>query len=295
MNLISKKRGRIIVSRKGFFTVDSENELCVCKACTRLRLEKKEPLCGDIVAYNDNGDGTGFITDLEPRKNFFPRPGVANADMLVIVIASANPQPDLFYVDKMTCIGVKAAAEIIIVVNKTDLKNADEYVGIYKKCGFRTFKTRSDTGDGIEELKNCLSGKIAVFAGPSGVGKSSLLNAMYPEYNAVTGTLSQKIMRGKNTTRHIELFKTSSGGYIADTPGFTSIDFEKFDLLAFSELKGSFPEMQEYMTDCRFRNCGHTKESGCAVISAVECGNIPKSRHESYVRLFELLKNKTLY
>ena len=148
---------------------------------------------------------------------------------------------------------------------------------------------------GVNELRDYLTGKVAVFAGPSGVGKSSLLNAMFPGYNAEVGELSQKIGRGKNTTRHIQLFKTPAGGYIADTPGFTSLDFERFDLMSFEELKNSFPEMAEYMPSCRFRKCGHTKEIGCGVVSAVEAGLIPKSRHESYVKLFEILKNKDKY
>ncbi len=289
------KRGRIIVGRKGFFTVENGEERCVCKACTRLRLEKKEPLCGDFALYEDNGDGTGFITDLEPRKNSFPRPGFANADILAIIIASANPPPDLFYVDKMTCIGVKAKAETVIVVNKTDLKSGDDYAGIYEKCGLKTFRTRHDTGEGINALKSFLEGKTAVFAGPSGVGKSSLLNAMFPEYHAETGELSEKILRGRNTTRHTELFVTPSGGHIADTPGFTSLDFERYDLLTLAELKTCFPEMGEYAKNCRFRDCGHTKETGCGVIAAAENGLIPKSRHESYVKLFDILKNKTPY
>lgn len=287
--------GRIIVSRKGFFTVDAENRLIVCAACTRLRFEKKEPLCGDFVEFEDNGDGTGFITDIVNRKNSFPRPPVANADILAIVIALSNPEPDLFYVDKMTCIGVKAGVETIIVLNKADLKGPAELKGIYEKCGFPVFLTSAAGNTGVNELRDYLTGKVAVFAGPSGVGKSSLLNAMFPGYNAEVGELSQKIGRGKNTTRHIQLFKTPAGGYIADTPGFTSLDFERFDLMSFEELKNSFPEMAEYIPSCRFRKCGHTKEIGCGVVSAVEAGLIPKSRHESYVKLFEILKNKDKY
>lgn len=287
----AKANGRIVVSNKGFFTVESGENKIVCKACTRLRLEKKVPLCGDFVTFEDNGDGTGFITDIGERKNSFPRPAVSNADTLVIVVASTNPDPDLFYIDKMTCIGVKAGVEVAVVFNKADLQSGEEYQSIYKKCGFKVFSTSANQNYGINELREFLSGKTAVFAGPSGVGKSSLLNAMFPGYNAEVGELSAKIMRGKNTTRHIELFKTSSSGYIADTPGFTSLDFEKENLLSFGELKDSFPEMAEYMPKCRFRKCGHTKEDGCGVIEAVKNGDIPQSRHESYVKLFEILKN----
>ena len=289
------KKGRIILSRRGFFNVENENGVCVCKAATRLRNENKEPLCGDIADFVDNGDGTGFIVGLGERKNSFLRPCVANVDVLAIVVSATDPEPDLFYVDKMTCIGVKNNVETVIVITKNDLKDSREYADIYRKCGFRVFLTGNGNGDGTNELKEFLSGSFTVFAGPSGVGKSSLLNRMYPMFNAETGELSKKIMRGRNTTRHTELFPTGNGGYIADTPGFTSLDFEKNDLISLNELVFCFPETEEYLTGCRFRKCGHTKEIGCLVIDAVNDGRIPKSRHDSYVKLFELLKNKSPY
>lgn len=290
------KKGRIILSRKGFFNVENEGSVTVCKAATRLRNENVEPLCGDIASFVDNGDGTGFIVGICERRNSFPRPCVANADVLAVVIASADPEPDLFYVDKMTCIGVKNDVETVIVITKNDIRESEKYASIYQKCSFRVFLTSNAEDDvGTEELREFLKGKITVFAGPSGVGKSSLLNRMYPMYNAETGELSKKIMRGRNTTRHTELFPTENGGYIADTPGFTSLDFEKNDLLSLGELVFCFPEMEDYLTGCRFRKCGHTKEIGCLVIDAVNDGRIPASRHDSYVKLFELLKNKSPY
>ncbi len=289
------KSGRIILSRKGFFNVETENGVCVCKAATRLRNENKEPLCGDMADYVDNGDGTGFIVALGERKNSFPRPCVVNADVLAIVIAATDPEPDLFYVDKMTCIGVKNNVETIIVINKTDLNKNEEYSSLYRKCGFRVFTESIEAESAVEELKEFLSGRITVFAGPSGVGKSTLLNRLYPDFKAETGELSKKIMRGRNTTRHTELFPTGDGGYIADTPGFTSIDFEKNDLLEIGELPFCFPEMQPFLTGCRFRKCGHTKEIGCRIIDAVNDGTIPVSRHDSYVKLFGILKNKPSY
>lgn len=284
------KQGKLILSRKGYFTVEYGEKNCVCKAATRLRNEGIEPLCGDRVTFQDNNDGTGFITAISERTNRFPRPNVANADLLAIVVASAEPEPDLFYIDKMTCIGEISGVETVLVISKNDIKDGGELAEIYRKCGYKVFLTDKTPSKDIDGLKQLMKGKLTVLAGPSGVGKSSLLNAMYPSMNAQIGDISQRILRGKNTTRHTQLFPTENGGYIADTPGFTSIDFEKDNLLPFEALKNAFPEMQPYLTDCAYRNCNHTKEEGCAVIDAVEKGIIPKSRHESYVKLFEILK-----
>ncbi len=286
--------GVIVLSRKGFFNVETESGVCVCKAATRLRHEKKEPLCGDTAVFTDNGDGTGFITGILPRKCCFPRPSVANADVFCIVISAQDPLPDLYCVDLMTCIGVKSQVDTVIVINKCDLADGEGYARIYSSCGFEVYKTDM-TGAGADALRDRLKGRIAVFAGASGVGKSSLLNRLYPQFGAQTGELSAKIARGRNTTRHTELFATGGGGYIADTPGFSALDPETEDLLVFDDLSYCFPEFADHFGKCRFRGCGHTKEIGCAVIDAVERGIIPTSRHASYVKLFGILKNKIRY
>ena len=289
-----KKTGVIVLSRKGFFNVEHSGGVCVCKAATRLRLLKKEPLCGDVAEFTDNGDGTGFITDILPRKCCFPRPSVANADVFCIVISAQDPEPDLYCVDLLTCLGVKSGVDTVIVINKRDLSDGEKYREIYSSCGFEVFG--SDIyGNGADELRARLKGKTAVFAGASGVGKSSLLNRLYPQFGAKTGELSSRIRRGKNTTRHTELFPTGDGGYIADTPGFSALDPETEDLLEFDDLSYCFPEFGRYFGKCRFRGCGHTKEIGCAVIDAVNNGLIPASRHSSYVKLFGILKKKTQY
>lgn len=289
-----QKTGTIVCSRKGFFDVSTPRGVCVCKAATRLRREKKEPLCGDVAVFTDNGDGTGFITDILPRRCCFPRPSVANADVFCIVISAHEPEPDLYCVDILTCLGAKYGVDTVIIINKCDLSSGDEYARIYSACGFEVFRTGIG-GEGSDELRRRLKGALAVFAGASGVGKSSLLNRLYPQYAAKTGELSSKIARGKNTTRHTELFATGDGGYIADTPGFSALDPETEDLLVFDDLEYCFPEFQPYFGKCRFRGCGHTKEIGCAVIDAVGRGEIPVSRHESYKKLFEVLKKKTQY
>ncbi|MBO4500925.1 MAG: ribosome small subunit-dependent GTPase A [Clostridia bacterium] len=289
-----KKTGRIILSRKGFFNVENGGGITVCKAATKLRLQGKEPLCGDIAAFTENGDGTGFIVDILPRKCCFPRPSVANADVLCIVFAVCDPAPDLFCIDLLTCIGVKNGIETAVIVNKCDLADCSAYAKIYSSCGFRVFTTDKNGMD-ADNLRGYLRGRTAVFAGASGVGKSSLLNRLYPEFSAETGELSAKIKRGRNTTRHVELFPTGDGGYIADTPGFSALDPENADLPPLKELAEVFPEFAGYKGECRFRGCGHTKEIGCAVIEAVEKGIIPASRHESYVKMFDTLKNLPQY
>jgi len=284
--------GRIVLSRKGFFNVENGGTVCICKAATRLRLEKKEPLCGDIAEFTDNGDGTGFITGLLPRRNCFPRPKVANADVLCIVAAVTDPEPDLFSIDKLTCLGVLNGVETVIVLNKCDLGDCSPMRDIYSSCGFRVFRTSAEGGD-TALLRGYLAGRITVFAGASGVGKSTLLNRLYPQHEAQTGDISDRIKRGKNTTRHTELFPTGDGGHIADTPGFSALDIEDVGLFSSDTLTDAFPEFTPFVNECRFRGCGHTKEIGCAVRNAVERGIIPASRHESYVKLFGLLKNKT--
>ena len=289
-----KKTGIIVLSRKGFFNVDHPGGVCVCKAATRLRREKTEPLCGDIAKFTDNGDGTGFITGICDRKCCFPRPSVANADLLCIVAASIDPAPDLFCIDKLTCLAAENGVEAALVINKCDLSSGAELERIYSSCGYKVFTA----GEGMTDtaaIREFLSGKITVFAGASGVGKSTLLNRLYPQYAAETGELSVRIKRGKNTTRHTELFPTGDGGYIADTPGFSAFDPENYDHLTFEGLAGAFPEFAPFESKCRFRGCGHTKEIGCAVIDAVQNGVIPVSRHASYVSLFDILKKKPPY
>ncbi|MEG1743563.1 MAG: ribosome small subunit-dependent GTPase A, partial [Clostridia bacterium] len=239
------KNGRIVKCKNGFFTVETNDSgTCLCKAATRLRYEKKTLLPGDIAVYEDNSDGTGFVVDIMPRKNSFIRPGIANADVFVIVVATAMPEPLLYNIDKLTAVFAAQNTEIVIAANKIDIKSANELVEIYSKCGFKTFAVQAEKGIGTDEIKKCIDGKLTVFCGASGVGKSSLLNALYPKFKAEIGLLSEKIERGKNTTRCTELYKTSESGYIADTPGFSMIDFEHFDMLKFDDLKYAFPEMQ---------------------------------------------------
>lgn len=297
-----KLKGRIISVKKGVYAVRDElssGGQVSCASCTRLRIEGKKPFCGDYVIYEDNGDGSGFITDLLPRKNSFPRPSVANADILAIVVAAASPDPDLYYIDKLTCLGAAAGVEVAVIVNKNDLKDGRGISGVYEKCGFKTFLiSAARSGEkplDIQNIKDYFKSKTVVLAGPSGAGKSTLLNAMYPRFKIKVGQLSKRILRGKNTTRHAELYPTDDLGYIADTPGFSALDLERGGIITFDKLGECFPEMLPFMDLCRFSKCRHTVEEGCGVLAGVREGAIPKSRHESYKKLFDALKNISPY
>ena len=181
--------------------------------------------------------------------------------------------------------------DTVIVINKVDLDRGDHLAAIYTKAGFPVYRVSAETGEGIEELRGCLRGRISAFAGNSGVGKSSLLNRLYPQFHAQVGTISEKIERGRHTTRHVELMKLPEGGYLADTPGFSAFQAEKMDLVLAADLQDTFREFEPYLGRCRFTGCAHVKEKGCAVRAAVEAGEIPKERHESYCRLYESVKD----
>lgn len=283
--------GRIIKEKRGLFACEAAGEIYACRAATRFRNRGVAPVAGDLVTFTDNGDSTGFITELLPRKNYFIRPHIANVDAFVIVITPADPAPDLFVIDKLSCVAANGGAEPIFVVNKKDVGDAEELSEIYKRCGFRVFLTRADIGDGIDLVKAYIKGRTAVFCGASGVGKSSLLNAICPIAEAEVGNISERIGRGKNTTRHTELFAFESG-YIADTPGFSLLDISDTLNVSAEELADLFPEFEAYRYSCRYRSCTHTKDNGCAVAAAAEDGVIPMSRRESYSRLYSEIKNK---
>ena len=282
--------GKILKEKKGLYNVLAEGKEFPCRAGSRIRKEGVRLLAGDNVLFEVNSDGSGFITEAEPRRNCLIRPLVANVDALVIVAAVCSPDPYLFNIDKLTVTGELSGIEVAVAVNKCDLKSSEELVGIYSRVGYKCFSLCAADGRGVEELKVYLEGKTAVFAGASGVGKSSLLNALYPEFDAETGGLSAKISRGKNTTRHTELFKTGEDTFIADTPGFTMLDTERLGIDEARELIDRFPETEDVRELCRYRGCTHVREEGCAVIEAVQRGDIPKSRHDSYVKLYEEIK-----
>ena len=269
--------GIILKGIGGFYYVDTPEGLIECKARGRFRKTVGKPIVGDRVTLEiQPEDGTGYLLDIAPRKNSLVRPAVANLDLLVAVASAAPPVTDPFLIDRVTAIAVHKDIDVLVVINKTDENPGDELYAVYQKSGIEVLRVSALTGEGIDALTARIRGRVSAFAGNSGVGKSSVLN---------------RIGRGKHTTRHVELHPIEGGGYIADTPGFSSFDTEQMDLVLAEDLQYAFPEFEPYIGQCKFTGCAHVKEKGCAVLAAVEAGEIAKSRHESYVKLYESVKD----
>ena len=279
--------GIIMKSLSGFYTVSDGEKEIVCRGRGRLRIEGMSPLVGDRVSFERLADGSGTVLSVLPRKNFFIRPAVANIDLMVIVAAAVNPVSDPFVLDRMTALAERHDCRVLICLNKADLDPGDELCAIYERAGYRVLRTSAVTGQGTEELAEALKGCTAAFSGNSGVGKSSILNALQPGLELRCGEVSEKLGRGRHTTRHVELFPLSFGGFLADTPGFGSFDLEQMESVSCEELPRCFPEFAPYLGKCRFDDCAHGKEPDCAVRAAVAEGLIPASRHASYLRLWQ--------
>ena len=285
---MTRMTGTVRKALSGFYYVQCGEETVTCRARGKLRHQRVSPLVGDRVAVTAQGDGSGSLDEILPRRNAFRRPAVANLDQLVIIASGAVPVTDPFLVDRLAALAESKACEPILCVNKWDLVPAEGLFRIYREAGFHTLKVSAVTGQGIEELRALLAGKVSAFTGNSGVGKSSILNALEPSFGLATGEISEKLGRGRHTTRHVELFPVS-GGLIADTPGFSSFDEEEA-LLEKERLAACFREFRPYLDGCRFTGCAHVKEKGCAVLEALAEGRISPSRHRSYVRLYEQAK-----
>lgn len=284
--------GIIIKGIGGFYYVSTAEGIVECKAQKKLRRTAGKPIIGDMVQLEmQSEDGTGFITDILPRRNSIIRPAVANLDMLAAVVSAAPPVTDALLIDKITAIAVHKDIEPLVVINKMDANPGDELYKVYEKSGIDVIRVSALTGEGIDKLKERLRGKTTAFAGNSGVGKSSLLNRIDVTFNVETGVISERTLRGKHTTRHVELLPVEGGGYVADTPGFSAFESEQMDLVRADDLQYAFPEFKPYLGLCRFTGCAHVKERDCAVRAAVEDGAIPVSRHESYVKLYESVKD----
>lgn len=286
-----------------------------CSASGAFRHNHITPLAGDNVEviYTDlslaesDGDTSSSkskdirISEILERKNALIRPPMANLDVMFISMAAASPMPVLSTVDKLIAIAEHNSIEPVIIVGKQDLncENAEKIKEIYEKCGFSVFVLSAENGEGTEALKEFidknLKFKTAAFAGASGVGKSTLLNRLFPSLSLQTNTISEKIQRGRHTTRHVELYPvsdSSDSGYIADTPGFSLLDFERFNFFDKEDLAYNMREFRDYIGKCRYTKCTHTKEEGCAILAAVKNGDIPRSRHDSFLEIYESLKNK---
>ena len=281
--------GTIIKALSGFYYVqpEGETELVMCRARGKFRHTGRSPLVGDRVEVTALEPGKGIVDEILPRKNWFSRPAVANMDQMIVIVSAAIPVTDPFLIDRVVSIAENAGCEPVICINKCDLDPGDELFSIYTGAGFTTLRLSARTGAGMEELARIVSGKVNVFTGNSGVGKSSILNALEPGFAIPVGAVSDKLGRGRHTTRHVELFPLKGGGMAADTPGFSSFDTDQDEVQRKETLAQSFREFRPYLGQCRFVGCAHVKEKGCAVLKAVRNGDIAPSRHASYVRLYE--------
>lgn len=280
--------GIIVKALSGFYYVAADGKIIDCKARGRFRLDGSSPLVGDRVRCSVDSAGKGRVDEVKERKNWFIRPAVANIDTLVFVAANTNPVTDPFLVDRFSVIAAEAGCELVVCINKTDIDPGDSLFEIFTKAGFPVVRTSARTGEGVESLRYLLDGKVSAFSGNSGVGKSSILNALMPEANIKTAEVSEKLGRGKHTTRHVELYALGGDTYIADTPGFASLDVTMTNVIMKEHLQYDFPDFAPFLGKCRFHDCAHLKEPECAVRQAVSEGLIAPSRHRSYARLYEI-------
>ena len=278
---------RIIKALSGFYYVQAEDGVVECRARGRFRRQDQSPLVGDFVRITRQGD-KGVLEALLPRKNAFIRPAVANIDQLVVLASCAIPVTEPFLIDRVLAIAQLQNVPALVVVNKDDLAPAQPLAEIYRRAGVPVLVTSAETGEGIEALREALAGKLSCLTGNSGVGKSSLLNRACPQLQLPVGEVSEKLGRGRHTTRHIELYSLGSNTFVADTPGFSAFDTERMELVHKEQLQYAFPEFAPYLGHCQFPDCAHRKEPGCAVLAAVAAGKIAPERHESYARLYAL-------
>lgn len=284
-------KGIITHSISGFYYVEAADRVYECKAKGTFRKSGITPLAGDLVDIETDG-GRGTVAGIYDRKNFLQRPPVANADILFIVSSVDRPKPNAYVIDKLTAFAVFHGITPVIVLSKCDYCSPEPYRGIYEKAGFKVICCSVRDKSGIDDIKELIADRVCVFAGNSGVGKSSLINELIPGIGLETAEISDKLGRGRHTTRSVSLYKTC-GGYIADTPGFSSVDFEENgERIYKDDLPNCFPDFAPFVPRCKFfPTCSHTSDKGCAVTEAVKNGLIASERHHSYCRMYDEVKN----
>ena len=278
--------GRILRSISGFYDVQTSEGLVTCRARGSLRRGSASPLTGDMVEITVE-HGKGMVEKILPRRNWFIRPAVANVDALVIFAANVNPVTEPFLIDRVAAIAGDQEVTVYLCVNKCDLDPAMDLIRIYTHAGFQVIPASAETGEGVERLRELIRGKLVAFTGNSGVGKSSMLNRLCPELELPTGEVSEKLGRGRHTTRHVELYDLGDNTYVADTPGFSSFDTDQMEVMLKENLQYAFPDFGPYIGRCQFHDCTHRKEPGCAVTAALAAGEIEPTRYDSYLRLYE--------
>ncbi|MBQ3356545.1 MAG: ribosome small subunit-dependent GTPase A [Oscillospiraceae bacterium] len=290
-----EQNGRIVKAISGFYYVQlPDGQRIECRARGVFRKERVTPLVGDEVTVSVER-GKGMVEEILPRRNSFVRPAVSNLDALVILASEANPVTDPFLIDRVAAIAGDRGVPVLLCVNKVDLKAADTLIGIYRRAGFAVFPTSAETGEGVDALYEAICGKTVAFTGNSGVGKSSILNRMDPNFSVKTGEVSDKLGRGRHTTRHVELYCMPDGTCVIDTPGFSSFDTDRMEPILKENLQYAFPDFAPYLGGCRYHDCVHIREPDCAVLAALRAGKIEPTRHESYVRLYESAKQLKLW
>lgn len=292
--MTQRKTGRIVRSISGFYDVQTGDGVFTCRARGILRRTDSSPLTGDLAEITVE-KGKGMVEKLLPRKNSFIRPAVANVDALVVFAANVNPVTEPFLIDRVAAIAGDQEVPVYLCVNKCDLDPAVDLVRIYEHAGFPVICTSAETGEGVEQLRQLLKGKLTAFTGNSGVGKSSILNRLCPELGLATGEVSEKLGRGRHTTRHVELYALDEETFVADTPGFSSFDTDQMDVILKENLQYAFPDFGDFLGKCRFDDCTHRKEPDCAVRAAVEDGRIERSRYDSYLKLYEKASQVNLW
>ena len=289
-----KKQGVVIKGVGGNYDVACEGEILRCRASAKIKHQKNLLAAGEYVELRLTDDG-GYITERLPRRNGLIRPAIANIDQLVILCSQAPPVTDPYLIDKVTVVALYQGIQPIILLNKSDLHDSEDLYDAYQKAGFPVLRASAVTGEGVAEVTDLLAGKISAFTGNSAIGKSSILNRIDSRFGLQVGDMSEKIARGRHTTRHVELLRLENGGLVADTPGFSTFDAVRMEKLTKDNLQQFFPEIDRFFAQCRFTDCKHIKEPGCVVREAVERGEIAKSRYESYCMLYEEVAAQKLW